>query len=371
VKSNRETRGRILIVDDEEVFRGLIRDQLLKHNFIIDEAENGEDALRFVKEHDYNIILLDIKMEKMNGIETLKEIRRITTKTDVVMVTGYADIPNAVECIRLGARNFLTKPIDPSILLSQISTLLQLQSETQYLQEVQIDFPTLVMHKLRIPLSTVKSAVNLLNKGLENIVTDKQRDLLNHIDEHISKINATINDLVDLAQLEAGSAPLEKFPTNLDELVPAVCSRVEPCARAKNITLTLSTDKNVPTLEIDADKIEKVLINLLDNAVNYTFSGGKINVTTTAIQKEFDGKLREYVEVSVSDSGFGIAQDALPFIFDKYKPNLTNKEKSTGLGLALCKAIVEAHGGYIVAESVVSKGSTFRFAIPAEINSQF
>jgi two-component system sensor histidine kinase/response regulator len=364
VKNNREARSRILIVDDEEVFRGLIKDQLLKHNFIIDEAESGEDAIRFLKEHDYNIILLDIKMEKMDGIETLKEIRRITTKTDVVMVTGYADIPNAVESIRLGARNFLTKPIDPSILFSQISTLLQLQSETQYLQKVQIDFPTLVMHKLRIPLSTVKSAVILLNKGLENIVTDKQRDLLNHIDEHLSKITATINDLVDLAQLEAGSTPLEKFPTNLDELVPAVCSRVEPRARAKNIILTLSTDKNVPTLEIDADKIEKVLINLLDNAINYTPSGGKINVTTTAIHKEFDGKLREYVEVS-------IAQDALPFIFDKYKSNLTNKEKSTGLGLALCKLIVEAHGGYISAESEVNKGSTFRFAIPAEINSQF
>jgi len=370
VKINRDAQARILIVDDEEVFRGLLKDQLSRYNFIVDEAESGEDALKLVQEHDYNVILLDIKMDRMDGIETLKEIRRISTKTDVVMVTGNADIPHAVKCIRLGARNFLTKPIDPNILLSQINTLLRLQSETQYLQEVQIDFPALVLHKLRIPLNTVKSGINLLNKGLENIITNKQRDLLNHIEQHVSKINATVDDLVDLAQLEAGSAPLEKFPANLDELVPAVCSRIEPLARAKNITLALSTDKNVPTLEIDIDKIEKVLINLLDNAVNFTPSGGKINVTTSTIHKEFKGGLREHVEVSVTDSGPGIEQDALPFIFNKYKPSLINKEKSTGLGLALCKLIVEAHGGLISAESQVNKGSTFRFAIPVEINPQ-
>ncbi len=369
--SSQVNRNRILIVDDDKSFRSLTKDNLIKHSFIIDEAENGEDALQFVKEYDYNVILLDIRMETMNGIEALKEIRRISPKTDVLIITGYPNLESAVESIKLGARNFLTKPIEPKLLLNQINTLLQLQSETQHLQEVQIDFPTLVMHKLRIPLSTVKSAVVLLNKGLESIVTDKQRDLLNHIYENLTKISATINDLVDLAQLEAGSAPLEKFPTNLDELVPAACSRKEQETREKNITLSLSTDKKVPTLEIDPEKIEKVLINLLDNAINFTPPGGNINVTTTTIHKEFEGRLREYVEVSVSDSGLGISEEVLPFIFNKYKPNLKNKEKSTGLGLALCKSIIEAHGGYISAESEITKGSTFRFAIPVDAGSQY
>jgi signal transduction histidine kinase len=366
VKDEQETRARILIVDDDDVFRALIKGHLLNHNFIIDEAENGDEAISLVKEYDYRIILLDIRMDKMDGIETLKVIRHISPKSDVLMITGFADLPSAVECIKLGAHNFLTKPIEPKTLLNQINTIFQLHAETQRLREVQIDFPTLVMHKLRIPLSTVKSALSLLNKGLENIATDKQRDLLNHIEEYLSKVSATINDLVDLAQLEAGSSPLEKFPTNLDELVPAICSREEQYARAKNITLSLSIDQKVPTVEIDPEKIEKVLINILDNAINFTPSGGKIKVSTTTIHKESDKGLREYVEVSVSDTGSGISPDMLPFVFNKYKPSLSNDEKSTGLGLALCKLIVEAHYGYISAESDLNKGSIFRFALPVE-----
>lgn len=358
--------NRILIVDDEQSFRSMLKDQLQEEGFLVDEASSGEEALSIVNSKDYPIILLDIKMSGMDGLDTLKALRRITPNPDILMVTAFADIPSAVESIKYGACDFLEKPIQIETLLDKIKSLIRSREEDKRLQEIQIDFPTLVMHKLRVPLATVKSAVSLLNKGLDDIVSEKQRELLIHIDNTLMKINATINDLIDLAQLESGNVQLEKLPVNLDELVPAVCSRMEAEAKAKNINFVLSIDKNVPTIEIDSEKIEKALINILDNAIKYSSAGENISISTTAIHKEQDGALRQFVEVSVSDNGVGISANMIQHIFDKYKPETHNKEKTTGLGLALCKSIVEAHGGYIFAESETNKGATIRFAVPVD-----
>ncbi len=362
----KEIFNRILIVDDEKHFRSMLKDQLQAEGFIVDEASSGDEAISKVALRDYTLILLDIRMEEMDGLEVLKTLRRITPNTDIIMVTAFADIPSAVESIRYGACDFLEKPIQIDMLLEKIKSLIRSREEDRRLQEIQIDFPTLVMHKLRIPLAAVKSAISLLNKGLNNIVSEKQRELLSHIDQTLMKINATINDLIDLAQLESGNVQLDKLPINLDELVPAVCSRMEADAKAKNINFDLSIDKNVPTIEIDSEKIEKVLINILDNAIKYSPTGEKIAITTTAIHKEQEGALRQFVEVSVSDNGVGIPGNMLLHIFDKYKPETPDKEKTTGLGLALCKLIVEVHGGYILAESEANKGTTIRFAVPVD-----
>lgn len=362
----KESFNRILIVDDDYSFRTMLKDQLQGEGFIVDEALSGDGALSMAASKDYAIILLDIRMEGMDGLEVLKTLRRITPNTDIIMITAFADIPSAVESIKYGACDFLEKPILIDTLLDKIKSLIRSREEDKRLQEIQIDFPTLVMHKLRIPLAAVKSAVSLLSKGLDNIVSDKQRELLSHIDHTLMKINATINDLIDLAQLESGNVQLEKLPVNLDELVPAVCSRMEADAKAKNINFVLSIDKNVPTIEIDSEKIEKVLINILDNAIKYSLPGENISISTTAIHKEQDGALHQFVEVSVSDKGVGITPNILQHIFDKYKPETPNKEKTTGLGLALCKSIVEAHGGYILAESETNKGTTIRFAVPVD-----
>lgn len=356
---------RILIVDDEEHFRMLIKDFLIGENFkVVNEASCGDEALDILMLNDYDIILLDIRMEGMDGIETLKHIRRIAPHTDVIMITGYADIPSAVECIKYGAREFLEKPLRMELLLEKINRILKTREEEKHLREIQVDFPTLVMHKLQIPLSTAKSAITLLSKGLENIVTEKQKELLEHIDQTLFKIDATINDLVDLAKLESGNAQLEKLPVNMDELVPAICAKRELELKGKNINLSFLIDKKVPTIEADPVKLEKVILNILDNAIRYSNPNSVIKISTTTIHKEVEGNLIPYIEVSISDSGVGISPDLLPLIFNKLKPEYSDKEKTTGLGLALCKLIVEAHNGYITAESQVGVGTTIRFALP-------
>lgn len=356
---------KILIVDDEEHFRMLVKDFLMGEKFnIVDEAASGDEALDILMLNDYDIILLDIRMEGIDGIETLKQIRRIAPSTDVIMITGYADIPSAVECIKHGAREFLEKPVRMELLIEKINKILKSREEEKHLREIQIDFPTLVMHKLQLPLSTAKSAITLLNKGLENIVTEKQKELLEHIDQTLWKIDATINDLIDLAKLESGNAQLEKLPVNMDELVPAICAKRENELKTKNINLVFLIDKKVPTIEADPEKLEKIILNILDNAIRYSSPNSSIKVSTTTIHKEVEGNLIPYIEVSISDNGVGISPDILTYIFNKIKPDFSDKERSTGLGLALCKLIVEAHNGFITAESQVGQGTTIRFALP-------
>ncbi len=358
----------ILIVDNDALSRKPLVDHLRLENYEVDATVDGEEALILVAQKEYDIILLDVDIKGMDGIELLKHLRRLSASTDILMITAHADIPGAVESIKYGARDYLAKPIDIKELLGNVKKIIRSREEGKHLQEIQINFPTLVLHTLKVPLYTVRSSVTLLSKDLEKLITEKQRELFSHINENIVDINSTIDDLVELVQLESGNAHIEKLPVNLDELVPAVCSQKEPLARAKNITLTLAIEKQIPTVEIDSDKIEKVLSNIIDNAIEHTPPGGRINVSTTNIHKDDDGTLRQYIEVVVTDNGIGIPGNLFPFIFDKYKPQIPNKVKKTGLGLALSKLIIEAHGGIIMAESEIGKGTTIKFEIPVDLN---
>lgn len=359
-----ENEYKILVVDDEEHYRILLKDFLSSENFNVDEASSGNEAIDIILQNYYDMVLLDIKMEGMDGIDTLKQIKNLAPETDVIIITGYADIPSAIECIKYGAREFLEKPLRMEKLLEKIKSTIRSREEEKHLREIQVDFPTLVMHKLQTPLNSAKSAIILLHKGLENIVTEKQKELLEHIDQTLWKIDATINDLIDLAKLESSKAILEKLPVNLDEFIPAVCIHRDSAIKSKQIDLSFLINKNIPTIEVDPEKLEKVIINILDNSIRYTEPGGTIKISATTIHREIDGKLVPHIEISITDTGTGIPEDKLPFIFNKIKPDFSDKEKTTGLGLALCKLIVEAHNGFITAESTVGKGTTIRLALP-------
>lgn len=369
--SVKEEKPHILIVDDDGDFRLLVKTTLAEEDFDVDDAANGKLALAKIKEKSYDVVLLDIKMPEMDGLETLRQARPEAPTTDFVMITGFQDITIAVESIKLGAREYLTKPIEPDSLVQRIRSILRAHAAEIRLKEVQIEFNSRLLYDIRNPVATVKSAIGFLLKGMAGPLTEQHSEVLNHMDFNIGKVSSILNDMIDLSKFESGRVPLEKLPTNLDDLVPAICSRMEPEAHAKQLSLTVTTGSGIPTVELDAEKIEQVITNLLDNAVKYTHEKGKIAVQTRLITGTIKNKQQECIEISISDSGIGIPADELPFVFDKYKEFLTGKTsamKTTGLGLAICRNIVEAHGGAISVQSEHGKGSRFSVLLPIEQN---
>lgn len=364
-----KTAPRLLVVDDEPNFRILLAQALENEGFEVKQASDGEAAVAAAREHTYDLALLDIRMPRLDGIETLKIIRSESPSTDCIMITGHQDVQLAVEAIKLGAREFLAKPLNIEDLVNRINSILRMQMADKRIKDIQANFTSKLLHDLLAPLRILKSAIDYLERSTSNSSSDQQKKIFQSINDTIKNMDSLLNDMIDISLFESGRVDIEKIPTNFDELLPAVCARFYPQVTSKNIEMSINVEHNVPTILVDPNKIEQVINNLLDNAIKYTSNGGKINLNVSAVNLIEDQITSEYVEVAVTDTGSGIPRAEIPFVFDKYKEFLTGKsseKKTTGMGLAICKSIIEAHHGKMTAESEIDRGSTFRFFLPID-----
>lgn len=361
--------SRILIVDDDNDFRRLTAALLEEEGFAVDQASGGSDGIDAARNRYYDLILLDVKMPGMDGIEVLKILRRDTPTTEIMMVTGYQDISLAVETLKLGAKEYLTKPVDPSDLVRRIQTILRVKQADDRVRELQANFTSRLLFELRSPLRSAKTALEFLSRGTAGGLTDQQYSILRNIALDLERMYVLLNDMIDLTKFEAGHVEIEKLPTNIDGLIPSICERMEPHIKGRKLALNVDIQPNIPTLQLDPDKIEQVVTNLIDNAIKYTEEGGSITISASSGREPGKTIAGDFVKISVSDTGAGIASEELPFIFEKYKEvltGITSRQKTTGLGLAICRAIVEAHKGSMAVESTVGKGTTFSFYLPVD-----
>jgi signal transduction histidine kinase len=218
-------------------------------------------------------------------------------------------------------------------------------------------FITVIVHDLRSPLSNVISILEGMNDGLFGPVAEDQLKWLKKGEMTARGCAELINDFLDLSKLEAGHIDLKRQAVDLRQLLRASIDNYALAAKAKNIMLSDEIDRSLPTVEADPQRIEQVMTNLLSNALKFTLNGGQIVVGAKSNKKE--------IAVWVKDSGVGISSDEIGLIFEKYKQTtsgMTSQYKGTGLGLVICKMIVEAHGGIIRAES--ERGTTFTFTLP-------
>lgn len=362
-------KPRLLFVDDEQNFRSLISASLRSAGFEVTEVDDGNKAVRLIKEQTFDIALIDLKLPNLDGNALFKILRNESPSTDCVIITAYKEIESAIEAIKVGAKDFLLKPQNTEDIVNRIKMVMKVRSAESTIKNLQAKFTSKLLHDLLAPLYTVKSAMDFLEQETAGPVTEQQKNIFQSIQKTINRMNVLLNDMVDLNLFQYGCVDLEKIPINLDELVPAICARFIPIASSKNIELTFNVKDDIPTIEIDPDKIEQAINNLLDNAIKYTTNGGFINVGLSTAVQQTNGKNVEFIELSVSDSGVGIPEAELPFIFDKYKNFLSGKtgeKKTIGLGLAICRSIIEAHRGKMIAESEFGKGSSFKLFLPID-----
>jgi signal transduction histidine kinase len=212
-----------------------------------------------------------------------------------------------------------------------------------------------IAHELRTPLSVIGGTVDAMLDG----VYEPNPDNLTSIKEETEVLTRLVAELRDLTLAESGHLKLEVEPTNLAELVQRRVSQAEVIAQGKNISLKTDITERLPEIEADGRRIEQVVANLLDNALNHTPQGGTV---TIAVSPGKDGIL-----VSVSDTGEGIPPEHLPYIFERFyrvDDARSRKTGGAGLGLAIAKQMVELHGGRIWVESEAGKGSKFSFTLP-------
>jgi two-component system phosphate regulon sensor histidine kinase PhoR len=230
-------------------------------------------------------------------------------------------------------------------------------TEIRRVESVRRDFVANVSHELRTPLAAVKSVIETLQSGaLEE--PEVAKDFLNRADREVDRLVTMVEELLELSRIESGEAPMKERLVDIGGVIADAVARLEPQASRAGLTLTADVSPGLQPVTGDPEQLERVVVNLVQNAIKFTPPGGNVEVLARAIEMG--------VEVSVSDTGDGILPEDLDRVFERfYKADRARESSGTGLGLAVAKHTVEAHGGTISAESEPGKGATFRFTLPA------
>lgn len=363
-------QAKILIIDDEEVILDSCARILKSRAYDLATAQNGTLGMAKVTEFQPDLVFVDLKMPGISGLEVIEKIRQADPNIVIIVITGFATVSSAVEAMKNGAYDFLPKPFTPDEfrLITQrgldkrnlILETVQLRREKEMLRE---QFAAIVSHELKAPLGAVQQNLFVLISELADKLTDDQKN-------RFERMQTNLGDLIKLilTWLRVLSVDIMKIretfkPTSIPQVLAKAQESVTPHATRKDVEIVISITDSIPEVLGDEGTLVETVVNLLGNAVKYSHSGSQVKVS--AVQVEND------VQISVSDTGIGISAEDLPYIFEDFYTSKDGQkiEKSTGLGLAIARRIIEAHNGTISVKSEFGKGSVFEIRLPALINA--
>ncbi|MEV6925963.1 ATP-binding protein [Dactylosporangium sp. NPDC051485] len=242
----------------------------------------------------------------------------------------------------------------------QAEKLARTNSELQELDRLKSEFVATVSHELRTPLTSIRGYTEILADSDTTGLGPTERRIVGIIDRNGRRLLDLIEDLLTFSRIESGTLTLAPGPVRIRQLVDAACEAIRPAIEAAGLHLTLDVDDHIPVVRGDGEQLERVVLNLLDNAVKFSDPNGG---TVTVTGRERDGE----VVLWVRDTGVGIPDNEQGMIFNRFFRAADAQKravKGSGLGLAISKAIVEAHGGWIALESIEGSGTTVGFGLP-------
>lgn len=361
----------VLIVDDMATIRMTLQRHVRQLGHRVTLANDGAEALRLLHDNRFDLVLLDVVMPEMDGYAVLDRIKAdpLLRGVPVVMISGIDDMESVVRCIEAGAEDYLAKPFQTALLHARIRASLErkhlwdeLDNRFQQLQtsENRRDSLThMIVHDLRTPLTSL--LLGLQTVRVAGALNPVQQECLSLGISGGQALLSMVNDLLDISKLEAGQLTLDYADIDVPTLISKAEQQVAALIQDKALTLTIEVPPSLAPLHADGEKLSRVLINLLGNAIKFTNDGGRITMRVGYAETE------ESLVFAVEDTGEGIPPEAFLHIFEKFgqvRNSQAGHKMSTGLGLTFCKMVVEAHGGRIWVESSPGEGSTFRFTVP-------
>ena len=353
----------ILVVDDESVIRDLCA-KILKGYRIL-QAENGAEALRLLERETVDVILTDVMMPIMNGLDLLRQIKERRPDQLVVVMTGYADKEVILRALKADADDFINKPINLLQLKTTIDKVLEkkvLKEELIHLKRMdrlKSDFLGLISHKLKTPITAISLFIQNLARGIGNPADPSFQDTLELILEESDYLGHLIQDLLDYSEVILHEGPPAREPVALKDVLQKLLVERDGAAESKGVMLSCSVDDPLPTLQLDRRRIAFAIQALLDNAIKFTPPGGRVSIDC-----EVDG---DCVRLVIRDTGCGIPREELPKIFEKFyqvDPDHTGQVRGFGLGLFYARLFVQDHGGSIRLESTPEEGTTAILTLP-------
>ena len=361
----------ILVVDDQEANRLLLRDVLEPEGHRVTEAASGVAALQIVGELKPDVVLLDVTMPGVDGLEVCRRLKADpgTAAIPVLLVTALSHREHRLRGIEAGANDYIAKPIDRAELVLRVRNALhmhRLHSEVaeqyrrlQELERLRDGLVHMLVHDLRTPLAGIRTYLELLKEDAQTMSNQAEfAHLIAEANVVAFRMTEMVSDLLDVSRLEEGAMPLERSDADLAALAAEAVALVG--ARAiRDTNVQLAAPPYGVRVVCDAGVIRRVIANLVSNAVDFSKNGDAVEVLVEA------GPAGP--RVAVVDRGYGIPPEYHEKIFEKFGQVEASRQRvkhSSGLGLTFCKLAVEAHGGHIGVDSTVGSGSTFWFDLP-------
>lgn len=368
-------KSTILLVDDEEDIRDVLTLSLSDLGHKVYPAENGKEAIRIFKEINPPVVLTDIKMPGIDGIELLRSIKRENPDTEVIMITGHGDMDLAIKSLKYEASDFIAKPINIDALHIALKRVLDRILMRQKLWEYTENLERLVSEKMALQdrLSSlglmigsishdVKGLLTGLDGGIYLLSSGFKKNDQNQMDEGflvVKTISSRIRKMVFDILFYAKEREIRREPVDVLGFADGVADVIEAKIKDRRIEFNRDFDKAPEEFEVDADFLRSALINILDNAVDACLEDEqkKSHKITFCIRED-----NTYTIIDIHDNGIGMDSDTLEKIFDLFFSSKGGK--GTGFGLFISDNIIKQHGGTIRVKSAMHKGTNFIIKLP-------
>lgn len=347
----------ILAVDDLPDNLFLIQLALEQEGHEVILVNNGFDALAQIEKSPPDLVILDVMMPEMSGYEVTEKIRsnRKLPFIPILLITAHEQ-SSVVKGLDLGADEFIRKPFQVDELQARVRSLLRLK----YSIDQRENFVHCLTHDLRTPLVAANRMLDLLQDEAFGKVSPEMNKAFDSMISNNHTLLQMLNSLLDVYKYEVGEKILSFIPLNIKELIEEVASELMPIAQYKELEIRLNLEPATKVTEIVGDRLElrRILTNLIGNGIKFTDEG------FVKVDLSYGQNLnQDVVIIAVEDTGIGLSEQTKANIFDKFHQG-NHKRSGSGLGLHLCKQIVEAHAGTIEVESELNKGTIFTVKLP-------
>jgi signal transduction histidine kinase len=351
---------------DKNLYLDLIRNAKTLSSISREENEALIKKINDIFDVVYFVICPILPKEGVKGLLFVGTRHTDTSLTegDQELITILANqISQSLENARLFEKIWRSQQELEKKVEERTRALTQVLDEVKAISKRKTDFISAVSHELRTPLTSIKGYAAILTAEKLGVLPPAAKERLEKINAHSDELVHMVNDLLDIARIEAGKTVMKTEEQDIKNIIEDVVDIISIQCKNKNVELLTDIQESIPLLHVDRSQIERVFINLLGNAVKFTPKNGKITIRVTLKEKQ--------LQVDIADTGVGIPAEALSQLFQEFYrvDNPINQQvKGTGLGLSLVKHIVEAHGGKIWVESTLNKGSTFSFTLLLKSN---
>ncbi|OGS21886.1 MAG: hypothetical protein A3J83_04670 [Elusimicrobia bacterium RIFOXYA2_FULL_40_6] len=377
-------KAKILVIDDEKGIRDMLLFTLKQEGYEVILADSGTQGIEKIKENDIDLIITDIKMPDIEGTVVLEEAKKIKPDVEVIMATGYVTVETAVDSIKKGAYDYISKPFNIDEMLIIVAKALEhsrlkktvvkdaeIIERLRELEIIKTEFLSNVVHELRTPLMSIKNSLDLIIEELEGKIdasaSPSVKTLFAVSMRNAGRMGNLIKEIMDFSKMESGTFEIKKKKFSLKQVIDDTVSELKPITDNKKLSLTAKISNEIREIDADSDRIKQVIINLIGNAVKFVPEGGQIKVEALPYENDPNGDDGKFVHISVIDTGCGISNENLEKIFQKfYQVKGPQSSAGIGLGLSIAKNIVDAHGGkiWVESEGMTGKGAKFSFTLP-------